>query len=304
MKTIFTLLFSMVFNLFVNGQTNDLNPNGNVGIGTLSPTTDLHVVGDAIFQRGDGGSNHLNLSSNSSGVFITSDDPGTNQKNLYIRASPVGSSGQNRGIYFQAGKYNDNFKTRMVVTGSGEVGIGTISPTHLLHVAGSSKWSGNASSYTEVNSGSSGQYIKQVANDGATTSWFIRGYALDNVQAEFNNGGINVNGTIKAKEVNITATGWPDYVFRPEYKLMPLTEVERYIQKHGYLPNIPSEAEVIEKGINVGEVNARLLEKIEELTLYMIEQHRELQSQKLVIAEQAKNIALLLKQMEIYSVSE
>nr|MBI1231855.1 hypothetical protein [Cytophagales bacterium] len=115
---------------------------------------------------------------------------------------------------------------------------------------------------------------------------------------------LEVNGTIKAKEVNITAIGWPDFVFRPDYDLMPLNEVENFIQENGHLPNIPREAEVMEKGVNLGEINAKLLEKVEELTLYLIHQQKELESQKLIITEQSKNIGLLLKQMEHYSIRE
>jgi hypothetical protein len=104
-------------------------------------------------------------------------------------------------------------------------------------------------------------------------SWLIRGYAEPGgVQAVFNQGGIHVNGTIKTKEVNVTATGWADYVFRPEYKLMPLNEVEQFIRDNGHLPNIPTEAEVMENGVNLAEMNVKLLEKVEELTLYAIQQ--------------------------------
>ena len=84
-----------------------------------------------------------------------------------------------------------------------------------------------------------------------------------------------VNGTIGAKEVIVTNTGWPDYVFKPGYRLRPLGEVASYIRTHRHLPGIPSEAEVKEKGVSVGEMQARLLAKIEELTLHMIQQDQE-----------------------------
>ena len=84
-----------------------------------------------------------------------------------------------------------------------------------------------------------------------------------------------VNGTIKTREVNVTTAGWADYVFDPGYKLMPLSEVEAFIQKNGHLPNMPSEKEVLEgQGVNLMEMNVKLLEKIEELTLYMIDQQK------------------------------
>jgi hypothetical protein len=84
-----------------------------------------------------------------------------------------------------------------------------------------------------------------------------------------------VNGTIHSKEVKVDMLGWPDYVFKKEYNLPTLEEVEKHINEKGHLENIPSEEEVLKNGINLGEMNAKLLQKIEELTLYMIEMKKE-----------------------------
>jgi len=81
---------------------------------------------------------------------------------------------------------------------------------------------------------------------------------------------LSVNGTLGAKEVIVTNTGWPDYVFQPRYRLRPLSEVKTYIQANHHLPDIPSEAETKARGVSVGEMQSKLLEKIEELTLHMI----------------------------------
>ena len=89
---------------------------------------------------------------------------------------------------------------------------------------------------------------------------------------------LSVNGTIGAQEVNVTATGWADYVFKPEYYLMPLSEVEAFINKNGHLPNVPKEMEVLEHGVNLLEMNKVLLEKVEELTLYVIELEKKISS--------------------------
>ena len=87
---------------------------------------------------------------------------------------------------------------------------------------------------------------------------------------------LNVNGGIRATRVKVQLENdWADYVFEDEYELMPLEKVEQFIQANGHLPNIPS-AEVIEKeGIELGEMNTKFMEKIEELTLYMIELKKE-----------------------------
>ena len=81
---------------------------------------------------------------------------------------------------------------------------------------------------------------------------------------------LSVNGTIRSKEVKVEAANWPDYVFKPNYRLPKLTEVKQYIDQNRHLPDLPSEAEVSKDGINLGEMNKLLVKKVEELTLYMI----------------------------------
>jgi len=85
---------------------------------------------------------------------------------------------------------------------------------------------------------------------------------------------LEVNGTIRSKEVKIEATNWPDFVFDKAYKLPSLKEVENHIREYNHLPDIPSEKQVTDEGIKVSEMQAKLLQKIEELTLYIIEQEK------------------------------
>lgn len=87
-----------------------------------------------------------------------------------------------------------------------------------------------------------------------------------------------VNGLIHAKEVLVDLVGWPDYVFEKNYKLKTLEEVQNFIEINGHLPSVPSAVEVEECGVNLGEMNKILLEKVEELTLYMIQMDKELKS--------------------------
>jgi hypothetical protein len=87
-----------------------------------------------------------------------------------------------------------------------------------------------------------------------------------------------VNGEIYAKKVKVTQTGWPDYVFHVSYRLRPLSEVERFIKQYHHLPEVPSAEEIEINGLDVGENQAVLLKKIEELTLYLIEQNKKLES--------------------------
>jgi hypothetical protein len=91
---------------------------------------------------------------------------------------------------------------------------------------------------------------------------------------------LSVNGNIRAKELKIEAANWPDYVFERDYQLPTLEQTEKHIQEKGHLPGIPSAAEVKAEGIEVGEMNAKLLKKIEELTLYLIELKKEVKELK------------------------
>jgi len=97
-----------------------------------------------------------------------------------------------------------------------------------------------------------------------------------------------VEGKIGARMVQVTTVNpWPDYVFHHQYQLLPLSDLEKYIQKNDHLPNIPSAAEVKDNGIELGQMNARLLEKVEELTLYILELNKKVeQQQKEILALQ------------------
>ena len=78
---------------------------------------------------------------------------------------------------------------------------------------------------------------------------------------------LSVNGNIRAKEIKVETANWPDYVFAKDYALPSLKETEQHIQEKGHLPGIPSAQEVKSNGVDLGELNAKLLKKIEEMTL-------------------------------------
>ncbi|HLO57950.1 MAG: fibronectin type III domain-containing protein [Chloroflexota bacterium] len=87
---------------------------------------------------------------------------------------------------------------------------------------------------------------------------------------------LSVNGNIRAKEV-VVESGWSDFVFDKDYELPPLHEVERFINENGHLKDIPSATEVQKNGIGLAEINTRLLQKVEELTLYIIEMNKKIE---------------------------
>ena len=88
---------------------------------------------------------------------------------------------------------------------------------------------------------------------------------------------LDVVGTIRSTEVKVEATPWPDYVFEEDYDLRTLQETKEYISTNKHLPEIPSAKEMEANGVNIGDMNMRLLKKIEELTLHLIEQNERME---------------------------
>ena len=91
---------------------------------------------------------------------------------------------------------------------------------------------------------------------------------------------LKVYGKIYGREVKVTLDHFYDHVFNPDYKLMPVNQLEDFVKTNKHLPDSPSEKEALENGLDVGEMNALLLKKIEELTLYIIDQQRQIDELK------------------------
>ncbi len=103
-----------------------------------------------------------------------------------------------------------------------------------------------------------------------------------------------VGGAVGARKVRVTAvTDWADYVFADDYKLQPLTEVEKFVKANKHLEGVPTEKEVKENGVDLGDTQVILLKKIEELTLHLIELSKQLKQQDQTLIEQDKKIKLL-----------
>ena len=147
------------------------------------------------------------------------------------------------------------FTPMFVVQADGKVGIKTNDPQNELDVNGAIK--GKSLLITDGNVG----------------------IGIDNPKNK-----LDVNGTIKAKEIKVELDPeWPDFVFKKGYKLPTLEEVKKHIEEKGTLPGVPNESDVKANGVNLGEVNALLLQKIEELTLYVIKQQEEINKLKIQI---------------------
>ena len=107
---------------------------------------------------------------------------------------------------------------------------------------------------------------------------------------------LDADGLMHTREIRVDALAWPDYVFEADYKLKPLSELKEYITTKKHLPNIPSEREIKENGINVSQMQQLQMEKIEELTLYMIQMDEKMnQMQTKIDALEKENATLKTK---------
>lgn len=153
-----------------------------------------------------------------------------------------------------------------------------------LIITGTGTVTNSASLYIEDAAAYANPTASPVANHYSL--WVAKGFSRfdGKVGIGTNNIGsheLAVEGTIGARKVRVTeTTPWPDYVFSPIYKLPSLSEVENFIKQHRHLPDVPSAKEVNEKGLELGDNQAILLKKIEELTLYMIDLQKQIEAQK------------------------
>ncbi len=134
--------------------------------------------------------------------------------------------------------------------------------------------------------GSSGTGVEFITYDPAATTWksnmkiqndgkVIIGTAQPS--GAFAGYKLGVDGDIVCKRAVVQISDWADFVFSPDYKLRSLGDVEHYIQKNNHLPDVPSEKTILEQGVDMGAMNKILLQKVEELTLYMIQQQKEIE---------------------------
>jgi len=258
---------------------------GNVGIGTAPTTNRLEVSGTVHATNFTGnGSGLTNVPGDNLGNHIAS-------QNVQLNGKWLSGDGGNEGIF---------------VKNDGNVGIGTMNPMMPLDIS--------------KNISSGGKVGMRIINDGYFP-WFIGinhdDYATDNalVFADYNqmnsdpfliiknNGGIgigtddidpnylvNINGKILAEELKIILNvPSSDYVFNKDYNLIPIQDIEKYISENNHLPEIPSAAEFKANGYEVGKMDDLLLRKVEELTLYIIQQQKEIEQLKETIRTTHQN---------------
>jgi len=248
--------------------------NGLIGIGISSGTAKLHVVGETILNGAVSIGGYSNVSTNlhvvgnsnfnlacigRSGTTLNNYEFGynvgfTNTNNTYTyRTADMASSinmGTGGNIVFKTAVAGSAGATmtlteRIRIANNGNVGIGTSSPIAKLHVVGTTHLNGH------VNIGTASSLANLI-----------------------------VAGNINARSVNVTANAGADFVFEPDYRLRTLAEVEQFIIENKHLPDIAPAECMVRNGVDIGEFQIQLLQKIEELTLYVIELKKEIDELK------------------------
>ena len=207
-----------------------------------------------------------------------------------FNARKINESVVNRPLFSWA-----NYSTHlMLLDAQGRLGIGTTNtPKGTLEVKGVITSSSNTTSNYVHNffvSGDGNAYMNFVGGDeGSRIGFQMDGssvmsiYKKRSVGINTSNTGnhkLAVGGSIGAQEIKVEVGGWSDFVFEENYNLPTLQEVEKHIREKGHLKDIPSAKDVEENGIYLGEMNAKLLQKIEELMLYTIQLKKEVENLK------------------------
>lgn len=279
-------------------------PSGNVGIGTETPQTKLHITGRTLIETNDDDVLSFNNTDNSWQYMQF--------KRSGVRKAWMGLNDQN-DFYINRDDGNN------IILYGGNVGIGTTSPVMKMHVEGHSLVNGNlylgtgntAMGYekrldfgnysntdplwfSRYNVAADASELRVcLGDDGGSGDAFVLGYNfwsdgqyhptfIARADGKVSIGGTNfsagfklfVEEGIRTRKIKVDQLTWADYVFAPEYKLPSLADVEEFVKKNQHLPGIPSAKTVEKEGLDLGENQAALLKKIEELTLYLIQEKK------------------------------
>jgi len=275
--------------------------NGKIGIGTTNPKTLTEIK--RTFPSGSQDIDFLRLTSSQAGAWFSQlglqfrwEDTGNQVAFNLAQITAISNwpNGTLSGGDLQFWTKSLNASTeselteKMRIDASGNVGIGTTAPNEKLHLLGGINITNPIATnqfmklYVDGVVGflDGGQGSLSMVYNGVQHIW--RNPADQDLMRIDPAGNIgigttspreklSVNGKIRAHEIKVETNNWPDYVFAKSYLLSTLQETEKHINENDHLPCIPSAVEVKANGIDLGEMNAKLLQKIEELTLHLIE---------------------------------
>lgn len=309
-KQLLTILICSTMCLAANSQTNTFPSSGNVGIGTLNPVVPLEIAGvlqttnynsgspaywDNMKLWSDGESSHINSEGDENGMFIKSL---TGNKILLMSKVGIGintpieqfqlkgnmllKDNSQNSIIFSRDDFSYNYQNSI---------YGRINLENQGLKFNSVRWTGTGTTHHSIQFGqeyvpSISQYafvIKSNIKNDNSNSESIR--MLIDLNGNVGIGTVNPNykldvlGTIRSREVKVDMNG-ADFVFEQDYKLMPLNELEKYLQKEKHLPEIATAKEMETNGTDLGALNSKLLQKVEELTLYVIQLNKEIKELK------------------------
>ena len=307
---------SVTSNLTVDNNT---IVNGNVGIGVAAPAERLEIAGTVkVSEEVIANSFQVNQGSVNGNLAVTQNTTVDGQVGIGVSAPTqkldvAGSINASENIISVGIQAEEGTLSRGLTVGedllvSGKIGIGVGSASEALDIAGNIKVSGSVSSSSiaaqivdaeeanirgdlsvvgTINAGDIKAGILEVDEIRTSNQQFeqltVSRLGVNTTQSGVPAGYMMaVNGKLLATQVEVFAPqDWPDYVFEDDYRLRPLSEVASFIDQHGHLPDMPSAEAMQQGGYSVSQMDADLLEKIEELTLYMIELKRENEALKL-----------------------
>lgn len=311
MKKFNLLILTISLTFFSSYAQNTFPSNGNIGIGTASPT---------------------------SGLTIQTEGANVNDGALFLVNSVNSGFGGNatlagiKTLAGDGGQYNflklqNAGGVKLLINGAGNVGIGTASPVSKLHTQISNyglnliggfqnlngtETGGNAVGIGFVNEALGSWWKAAIVHErtggyGIGSLKFLVNSSVDNstvtlsdvkmtilssgfvgIGTDMPKEALSVNGSIRAKTIKVEITNWPDYILKKDYLLPSLSFVKNYIDQNQHLPDIPSEEDVTKEGLNLGEMNRLLLKKVEELTLYLIEKDAEVKQLQQDVVELKK----------------
>jgi hypothetical protein len=286
-----------------------IDPDGKVGIGLCNPTAKLDVLGNVVFRNnlsltGINTSNNLNnslLIIDSSGNVLKTTISEISEASYLTKycsegpiQSPTWTNGENK-IFVACPQVNVGINTTtprvnldvLGTTYTKSLKIGGVDPL-TSDVRFHMKATGNSSSLATqflieseqqelLNLNYQGLLISRSqiidVNNTTTTPFIIKNPNQKLLQ-------VDNDGLLHSRRIKVDADSWADFVFDDNYYLMPISELQLFIETNKHLPNVPSEKEVIENGVDLFEMNKILLQKVEELTKYLIIQQQEIDSLK------------------------